>query len=308
MSEAGKPIRSADFERQAAEAEQIQDSTLSSAVSAEERIIHLRRALRVSSPGAPTNQTPSGLGRMHIPARPGPGAGRIGQHVTAKSTNRRGALLTEPTGSGLTEILREGEPWSFVSPQRTDTAEMRLDPPRTLRYDELLVPVIAGEITATLYGPNGAHSYGPFERTQLLRFDEPRLTNGRVQIQSTAGTKTGDGFIHAGGGLELKESSWAGSWSVRGDFVAPFDGSIEVLGASLYPRGPELSSLTYYQDGEASETIELRPQEESLTFYDSESQTDATFTLDEGESFVVEGQDLNPTDTATHLTVTYRSL
>jgi len=284
MKSAGKPIESGNLERRVAEAEQTQQSAFASAVAAEKKIIHLRRALQASPRQPPAGQIPGNEGRLHISARPGPGAGRIGRHVTAQATGRKSAFLTEPKGTGLIQILRPGEPWSFVSGQQTDSVEARLDPPRTIRYDELLVPVISGRITATLYGPDGAETFGPFERTRLLRFEEPKLTNGRVQIQSSASTQNEDGYVHVGGGLELKESDWAGSWSVRGDFVAPTGGPIEVLGAQLFPSGKEISSLTFYEDG---------------------NETGATFSLSQGDSFVVEGTRLHPTQTCTHLTVRY---
>lgn len=267
----GAPIRSRDlqstFEEQA-----------SRLVRAEETVEETRRSIRqvqlalqagrAQSPKGQPSSAENGI--MYADAMPSAGGGRVGPFVSARRLRSESVFYEAPQGTGAINALREGKVWARATGSAQATFEARLQPARLMRYNEVLVPHIAGQISVRMHHDQGSDRYGPFERSRLIRVPEGRRFNGRIEIDSQSRSTSGGQYVHAIGGLEIRDSDWTAEWDLTVEFEAPSDGTVELKGLSAHPGGQSLpfsvedengTPLTKTESVAAGDRLVLRAEE-----------------------------------------------
>lgn len=284
VNERGRPIRSQDLLRRF-------DEEARRLAGAEETIRRVREAVRQTQLAVQAAKQAKPKGRaageeeasMYLDPTTSTGAERVGPFLTATRVQQDDVRLGTPAGTGAIRALREGEVWASLGSEN-ETFEARMDPARLMRYNELLVPHVAGTVTLHLHHDNGSQQYGPFEESRLFRLSTPAKFNGRLEIDSASSVTVSGEHVHALGGLEIRSSDWVNGWELTSSFTAPKAGTIELNELSAHPSGRSLS-FSVESPGGASRTK-------------SESVSD-------GEELVVRASGIDPTEAVSFVKLQY---
>lgn len=238
----GEPVRSRDLTRKFQE-------SFARVAGAEETVGEVESSIRQTQLAvqARRQQKPQGQassaedGILYEEAEAGPGGNRVGPFVTAQRLSTNSVFYEVPEGTGAIRALREGSVWARATENQQQTFEARVEPSRLMRYNELLVPHIAGKVSLRLHHDQGSGSYGPFERSRLIRIPDARRFNGRVEITSQSRSTVAGEYVHCLGGLELRRSDWTSQWELQTTIEAPADGTIELKDLIAHPGGQSLS-------------------------------------------------------------------
>jgi len=281
----GKPVRSRDLSRRFQE-------EASRLAGAEETVESVRTAVRQTQLAlqARRKRAPKGKassaehGAHYVDVQPGAGASRVGPFATARRLSSTSVFYSAPTGTGAIRALREGEVWAQPTGSRQETFEARSEPGRLMEYNEVLVPHIAGKVSLRFHHDQGTDRYGPFEESQLIRLSSSRRFNGRIEIDSRSRSTVGGEYIHALGGLEIRDSDWTGAWELLATMEAPTGGTIELTGLVAHPSGRSLPFSV--EDPSGTELTK-------------------TETVSEGQTLVLRAEDTDPLVSASQAKIEY---
>jgi hypothetical protein len=210
-------------------------------------------ALAASPPQKPPETRPGDQHVLYEPVVPGPGSATVGPFAAPRPTGRALAVEeNEIQGSGQVEMLRPGGLWATTSDSKSDTFEARLQPARRIQIDSVMIPHIAGSVDITLFSPRTDITIDNVTSSHLLRFDQPRTLNGRVQITSRSNAARGTDYIHTLGGLEMYAADWAADGELRVPFQSPTGGTITSISARFRPGGESPAHALYQKGSEAS--------------------------------------------------------
>lgn len=285
-NERGRPVRSQDLLRRFSEESRRLVQAEETIRETREAVRQTQLALRASRPNTPSGRAASEEpGVAYLEPFAGQGASRVGPFLTATRVHSDPVWAGAPTGTGAIRALQEGEVWAETSTSAQETFEARVHPERLVRYNEVLVPHVAGKVWIRLHHDQGQDEYGPYEESRLIRLPNPARFNGRLEIESKSFSSYSGDYIHTLGGLEFRMSDWINQWEATATFTAPQSGTVELQELSAHPSG---RSLSFDVEGPGGAS---RSKQESVS---------------EGEELVLRASGVDPTESISFLKVKYR--